>query len=555
MINQVGCSNPYKNVFVPFKGDDGTNIAVSKPDTQPQNDEFKKEEEVKKEKEQKSNKFGYSIAALALIVGFGLLALSKFFSKGTGMKANRILKKNDRTTDKAGREGLWGGAKRVFNKILENSQVVFNIATLKDILFVKSLKKIPLLKEGSKFVTEIFEKWSIRTSRKAYQKTTLSFESMYGKFTDASKKIKDQKIQDDIARKIQSIRDNYYHGFGEAARNERLAHVQTGLQDLDEKVWRETYGNPKGFWKRIKDGEFIAAQNANDTKFKLLSDVTAARFKITNSSLDCYHATKDFWDKLHSRIPEADEPAKKAMETLAGYLNDYKSKKKALGSEINIHFPKDDVLNDLKTLREHIAKPSNYYTEKKVKTITKAIESLEQSMSQTKQGEIHEIMDIYRKNLNKKDCDALQKSVNKSLKSFTNATELEHEKLFDKIRDLKLGSAPHDVLAFLASLGFIGWGVSKSENKDERISVTLKYAIPALFGVAMAIGCTVGLIASGPSLLIGLASTIPINMIGKAIDNARKKTDDDSQAKVLPNIDLKSPMKIIKNIENNCKSV
>lgn len=547
MINQVG-NNLKKYSFVPFKGD-GANFGVSTPNPQPQNDEYKKREsDVKKEKEQKTRRFGHSILIVGLLAGLGLLAGGKFFSKAGGTWAERWWKKITRTKDET--STLWGGLKQ----LLKKSQVIFNVATLKDILFVKSLKKLPGLKQFNQWVTKCFEKASIATSTKSYRKTASSFDEMYGKFEEASSKIQDKQTQVEIARRIQSVRDKYYRGFGDAARKERLAQVQAGLQDLDEKVWKETYRNPLGFWEHVKKGEFVAEEKAKDAKVRLLGAVMKEKFEISNSPLDCYHATKKYWDKLGHRIHENDAEAVEIMKRLSGHLNKYKKSINSLGVT-TATFPKGDVLSDLQALRAHLKKPNDYYTEDSVKLITEAIDNLRESMSATQKGEIQKIMDIYEKHLTPDEFAKLQKSVNKTLIRLNKSADMEHDKLFDKIRDLKLGSAPHDVLAFVGSLGVIGWGVSKADSKDEKISVTLKYAIPALFGVAMAIGCTVGLIASGPSLLIGLASTIPINMIGKAVDNARKKKDDSSQASLLPTFKLESPMQMIREIENNAKKL
>lgn len=553
MINQVCSNSSFKYSFVPFKGENGANTAVQPTYTaKPKNDDFNKNDSKdEKQKEQKTRRFGRSIAIIGLLAGLGYFLFGKTFSKGSDSIVKSWLQKLERTTTKGGRYSALKGVKQLFKTASHKAQVLFNIATLKDILFVKTLKKLPVLRDFNKVVTDIFEKFSIRTSTKAYNKTLVSFHSMLGKFEDARKLIPNTHEDAVVRKKIQSVRDYFYDGFGEAARNQRLSKVQDGLKNLDERVWKETYGSASGLWKHTKKGEFIAAQQAEEAKLKLFNSVMDARFKITNSPLDCYHATKDLWDDLNYLVDERDKPVKALMNSLAEHLNRYKNTIDDLGGARNVQFPKAEVLADLKKLRE-LVKPGDLYDAEKVSSITKAIESLGASMSKTKQGEIQDIMDIYRKHLQPPEFEKLQKSVNKAMNALNKATDMEHDKLFDKIRDLKLGSAPHDVLAFMASLGLIGWGVSRSESKDEKISVTLKYGIPALVGVAMAIGCTIGLIASGPSLLIGIASTIPVNMVGKAIDNARKKKNESAQASLLPAFKLESPMQMIRDIEHNC---
>ena len=103
------------------------------------------------------------------------------------------------------------------------------------------------------------------------------------------------------------------------------------------------------------------------------------------------------------------------------------------------------------------------------------------------------------------------------------STDLEADKLFDKIRDLKIGSAPKDTLVVLSSFGVVGYGLSKADNTEEKIAVSIKYGIPTVGAVAIMVYCTVGLISAGPSLLIGLLSGLALNQIGTGVDNFRKQ--------------------------------
>ncbi|HNW26419.1 MAG TPA: hypothetical protein PLG15_01835 [Candidatus Gastranaerophilaceae bacterium] len=141
-------------------------------------------------------------------------------------------------------------------------------------------------------------------------------------------------------------------------------------------------------------------------------------------------------------------------------------------------------------------------------------------------GEIQEILDIYKELLPEKDFLKLKKIAHKSIKNLNKSTNLETDKLFDKIRDLKIGSAPNDSLSILASLGLIGWGLGKADNNDQRLSVALKYGIPALGAIATALYCTVSLVAGGPAIVFGLVSGLVINKIGTIADNARKRYED-----------------------------
>lgn len=141
-------------------------------------------------------------------------------------------------------------------------------------------------------------------------------------------------------------------------------------------------------------------------------------------------------------------------------------------------------------------------------------------------GEIQEILDVYKELLPEKEFLKLKKAARKSIKTLNKSTNLETDKLFDKVRDLKIGSAPNDFLSILASLGIIGWGLSKAESSEQRLSVALRYGIPALGAIATALYCTVSLVAGGPSIVLGLVSGVVINKIGTIADNARKRYKD-----------------------------
>lgn len=538
MIKQVGFNNA-KYSFVPFKGD-GTSFAVSEPYQEPKFDGFKKEhDEFKKEKEEKTSKLGYAIFGIASIAGLGFLGLGKLFSRRSSFKASKFLEAWEVKAEKLG----FFKAYEPVKKLLGKAKAIFNIATVKDSFFKWATPK--WLDEK---ITKAFERLSVRTSRKAYDKATLAFDSMFAKFDKFNSKLTPEQVGK-VNQKIADIRATYAKGFSETARNQRLGKTKHALSGLFEKVWAQIK-NPGKYCKEVTKGRFFAEEEAQSAKIMLGNSVSGLKEKISNSSKDKHLVTKDLLDRLGLCIDTRDKNARDLMKKLWGHLDGYKKNPRGLNYDNISSFPTKEVKRDLTELSNHISKSSEYYKGDSKNATIDAIQNLTKSLQEDKMGEVQEIMEIYNGKLTDEDYKVLQKSVNKTMKKFNHAIDLESDKLFDKIRDLNLGSASHDVLAFGLSLAGIGWGISKVDNKDERISVTLKYGIPALFGVAMAIACTVGLVASGPSLLIGLASTIPVNMLGKVIDNARKKKEEDPQANLLPKLKFESPLQMIKDINN-----
>ncbi len=132
-----------------------------------------------------------------------------------------------------------------------------------------------------------------------------------------------------------------------------------------------------------------------------------------------------------------------------------------------------------------------------------------------------EILDICKAIYPAKEFGKINSKVTKSLKTLDNAINTETNLFFDKLRDLSIGSAPTDVLTVLASVGGVGVGLTKADNKDERISAMLKYGIPVVGSVGVSLLMTVGLISGFKALAGGLVSGFVINRVGEITDKYR----------------------------------
>ena len=88
---------------------------------------------------------------------------------------------------------------------------------------------------------------------------------------------------------------------------------------------------------------------------------------------------------------------------------------------------------------------------------------------------------------------------------------------------MRLGSAPTDVLSIVGTVGAVGYYLNKADGKDEKISASLKYGIPAIGAIATSLYSTARLISGGKSMAFGIVSGMIISKIGEAVDNLRKK--------------------------------
>lgn len=535
MVNQIN-TNP--TVFAPLRSN-GVPYAITKPITKNQ------EKNNQKEEDKKSNKLGYNIAKVALIVGFGVLALAKGLPKSARGKITEFFKYMDTKTLKLGEnQHKLSGVQKVYYETLKfikplvnNTKSIFTLASLKDVFVKKMVKLVPALDRAGDKITALFERISVKTSRKAYMATLDRSERLFADFEEASGKISDKAQAEKLSRRVAKIKNHYIENFSEAARNKRLIETKNNMDSksgsLYDHFWNVTYGDWKTFIKN-KDSytTFIPEKLVEDAKQHLIGSVKTLREGFSISFVDNYRDAKNLVNNIASASDPTDEASRTLLKNIRTNLEKCK-KNGAFDTETQ-----KLILTDLQQLKNKIPESN-------------AIKECMDVVSLNKQGELQNIMDEYKKALSPKDYKKLEKSVNRTLKSLDKSIDLETDKLFDKIRDLKIGAALNDILSIIASLGAIGWGLSKAENNEERISIALKYGIPAIGAITTALLFTVGLVPAGPSLVLGLVAGGIINKLGEMADNARKKYKEQQPIVNIPNVDLRSPIKDIEEIKNH----
>ena len=150
------------------------------------------------------------------------------------------------------------------------------------------------------------------------------------------------------------------------------------------------------------------------------------------------------------------------------------------------------------------------------------ISGLKNSFVNFKQGKIEDMLDIYKKLLSEEEYNVLEKSYKNSVKSLDKSINIETEEFVSKVRDLALGGAPTDILTILGSLATLGYNIGKSEDNEQRTSISLKYGIPTLAGIGVTLYCNAKLYAGTKSLLVGGLSTVVLNKIGVWADDLLK---------------------------------
>lgn len=513
MINQLNSFSADKNVFTPLQSN-GVPYSITKPITDTQIQTTK--EDIENKKEKKNKKLGYAMASIALCVGFGIFVVTRLLSKKSRFNVNKIVKfldekvaklsKNKQTTMQ---QLAITGLRHVKN-LFSKAPAVFNLATVKDILFRRYLNKTNITRKFNDGLTNWFEKVSVATTKTAYLKTFVKFDNLYSALAHTNKKLPIAE-REKAVEKIKFIKSKYDEAFSTEARVRRLEQVDKDLEGFEDKVWKNTYGNIQEFWENAKNGKFMAEELATDAKLKLHNSVIGTKEKISLNTLDNYLSIKKMLGHVDNAILPTDMKLRDALVEVRKNLELYR---------------KNNNIDDKSGVIESLTKFSKVLSIDHDPKVANEVLNTIELLSKSKKGAVQELMEIYENNLSKEDFDKLQKTVNSTLRSLNYSVDLETDKLFDKIRDLKIGSAPHDFFAFLSSLAIVGWYLGKADNNDERMSVALKYGIPVVGAVAITTMCAVGLIASGPSLLIGLVSGLAINKLGEVADEMRKKYKD-----------------------------
>lgn len=409
MINQVVPNSVQNRAFSEF--------------SQPENGWYLRAAENLNEKEEKKHNNGASIAIGAMLVGFGIMALTKGALPKKASKYLTKLKVNleNKVEKNSVLSGFYKKSIETIDSFLEKSQSINNITSLKDVIFQKLMFGTAITKDIHIGITNFFRNISRKTVNSSYAKTNKNFTELLEYMYSLNQKISGKNASDidSIDKKIAKINELYNSGFDSAARTKRLAEIDDATKDLFDYMWNASYSDIKNFRSKDMYQTFIAEA------------------------------------KMH--------PFKEGMA------------KNVLQKKSDLYSSIEQVISEYKKVL-----PENEY------------KRLEAKVS------------------------VMKKSLEKSIKNET-------VNYIDKARDLKLGSAPTDILSILGSVGAVGWYLNKSDNKDEKISASLKYGIPAIGAIATSLICTAKLIAGTKSMAIGLVSGWLMSKIGSQVDYLRKQ--------------------------------
>ncbi len=506
--------------------------------TQPKNGYFINTSFYEEEKKKENHRLGKAIAISALVVGFGTLAvLSGGLNKGTAKLLNKWkLNLEQRMAKNSRFKNFYRFTAGKIDSFIAKCESVNNFTTLKDVAF----QRLMWGKDGSRTftrklhesVTGFFDKISRKTVNSSYARTYGKFSELTEYFASVNDRVLRQHKNDPkFVRVINSINDrisavnfNLDKGFGVNARNERLQEIKTASDGLFEFFWDASLHDIRNFKSKNMWQSFIAEDYLIPAKLRLGNKAGRLRQAITHDINDNYKATIKALDNIQKFVNPSDMSTNEILNTLRNNLNKYK---KLSGNKevIERETLNKEIIQNLKKLGDNFnGEASKFnYSPDAGKAISAYIAEVEEIISKSSKGELQEILTLYKNILPRSEYLKLKSKVQSAIKSLDKSIDIETVQYFDKARDLKLGSAPTDVLSIIGAVGAVGYYLNKAETRDDKYSVSLKYGIPAIGAIATSLYCTARLVAGGKALLFGLLSGWLMNKAGVIVDDARKK--------------------------------
>ncbi len=476
---------------------------------------------------------GLSVAAATILTATGLVFILKGGPKGLTKGFQKLRNYYERKLQKSKLAGITSNSKYEYilgklDSVMGKIEIGNNLTTIKDYAFKRFMyggkRNWKYTRKIHNAITAFFEKIGIKTVVKSYKSTSARFadleslnESILKKLSSSSDltrpvtingvtKLKSEWIKEaqDAGADILSI---YRGNFNETKRSARYLKIKKFTKDLER-----TFDEKGPLWFLSKDTfkTFVAESKMLPSKLQFQQQIKNHRKNISHSVADLYREADERIIKIASSLGVKDT---EALEKLNKVRENFK---KVARSE---HFEMDlDMLKDLDEL--HIAvlksadpKSSNY------KSLLNNLSELRTSYVDYRQGKFEDILSVYKQLLPESEFEEVQKVYSKAVKSLDKSITIESEDFINKSRDLTMGSAPTDILTVLGSFGTLAYYLGKSDNNQEKATISLKYGIPALAAVATSLYANARLLAGTKSLAFAAISGIVVGKIGDIVNN------------------------------------
>ena len=528
-------SNKYKNIFNRFiLRKTASKTVANYSVTSSNNDTDTKPK-------QHSGRFTLYAGAAVLVAGGVVLTFSRGFQKNTGKYLNKLKTHLEQRLELSTLQESGKAAKfytysiRKLNSFIKKSESINNITSLKDILFMRLMYKTKHTRKIHKKISNVFENLSQQTVIKSYKKTLEKFDKMnkiFDKLDDYILKNSADEVvkyngktftKRELVKQAKGYRETVQMVIPvfctKEAMQARYNQINEITSTLYSRFWDVSF---KDFWtkqNKFKRKEmwqtFIAAEQIKADKTNLANDIALVRDALTYTDKDKHSRILNYIKNIDEIVPQSDTEGIDIINQLKWYIQNPEIYNKN----------KDLFLKELEKLKKHnlpeFLNPDIVKAQKEVKD--SQIKLIEGLVDEKATGEIQDMLSIYYRIAPYELSNfGAELAVKQAVKSFDKSINLETVEFFDKVRDLKLGSAPTDILTILVSCGMILYGLGYAKSKNERTSLMLKSGIPIIGAIATSLISATKLVSGGKSLALGVVSGLILNQLGFFTDKLRK---------------------------------
>ena len=473
--------------------------------------------DVKKEHGSSKGIIGWSIGATALGGIAALFLLTKGFSGSFYRKISALsedLRKRayDLSVDVQNKT-IWQKVKltgaKIMQPVLDSFQSMSNINVLKDggvMLIAKWLKLTPVVDK----INNVFKGIVLKTQRGAYNDAEYSVI----KFVKDTEKIAKQSGSKELMELASDIRNKYTSVFGTDAHYGRSEKFWESIKLLHGRVWNTLLQTRKN--KNISQyKDYITLELTAPKRLAIKKELLDAKKLITNGIEDNYKALKSELKHIKINVKTKDE---KAVDFVQKLSKEFEIYRKLNGTNEAAQRAEIAKLSNetIDNLLQHMKDNENFEV---IKTAAENIKNI-LNPDFSKKGKAQEIVTIVKNKFGKNspEYQTITTNLEKMDKNIKNAINTEMD-AYEKMAELRVGSAPTDILGILAPVAIATWLVTSAKTKDERVSKTLTQGIPIIGGIATTYYGTTRMFTGPKNIALGIGTAYILNIIGTQLDN------------------------------------
>ena len=338
-----------------------------------------------------------------------------------------------------------------------------------------------------------------------------------------------------LGQQTQRLETAFDNGFSLGAIRMRDKKRSSLLGNISEKIKerffkdKKSLFNPKNYTTYVTEDVTSAAHN------ELRDELLKAKKEVTNNIPSIHENIKSKLGSFSHDIKPDDEALRTISQSIKQKLEKFKSCSGSDEQKVRDKISKEisSLIDDAQVLlKDNLQYSPSEQAEMAAKL--NSIKSSVLSTGQSSKGALEEIMTIIKglnsasagkngaKIISDESYKELSKLSSKISKGLADAVKLEADEYFLKQAELKVGSAPTDVLSVLFPIGVSAYAIGKGEDKDDRISATLTTCIPLIGTFATFVYGTVKMYSGAKNLIFSFVTGAIISKLGNYCDKLYK---------------------------------